>query len=188
MSLRKLIKQNARTVMGVDSSTNSFAFCVMSDHPEKWGKITFNGNNIYEKVIDCRNKMKFIKDEVHPDYICIESAIMVKSQAVAIHMAMIVGVLISELAINPNKIITVPPSAWQNYIGNKNLTKAEKEEIKKEFPGKTETWYRNKSRGIRKQRTLDYFNDKYNILLEDNDVGDAFGLAHYAQRNLVTNG
>ena len=174
--------------MGVDSSTNSFAFCVMGDKPEKWGKIVFNGNNIYEKVIDCRNKMQFIKKEVNPDYICIESAIMVKSQAVAIHMAMVVGVLISELAVEPNRIITVPPSAWQNYIGNKNLTKAEKEEIKKEFSGKSEGWYRNKTRGIRKQRTLDYFNNKFNISLDDNDVGDAFGLAYYAYKNLVTHG
>ena len=131
MSLRKLIKQNANVVLGVDSSTNSFAFCLFDGRPVKWGKLTFNGNDIYEKVIDCRNKMQFIKQEVRPDYICIESAIMVKSQAVAINMAMIVGVLVSELAVDSRRIITVPPSAWQNFIGNKNLTKIEKEDLKK---------------------------------------------------------
>ena len=174
--------------MGVDSSTNSFAFCIMGQEPVKWGKINFNGNNIYEKVIDCRNKIQFIKQEVNPDYICIESAIMVKSQAVAIHMAMIVGVLVSELADQPGRIITVPPSSWQNYIGNKNLTKQEKSDIKLEYPGKTETWYRNKARNMRKQRTLDYFNNKFNTNVEDNDVGDAFGLAYYAYMNLVSHG
>ena len=46
MSLRKLIKQNAKTVMGVDSSTNSFAFCVLGEGPVKWGKVNFNGNNL----------------------------------------------------------------------------------------------------------------------------------------------
>ena len=91
MSLKKLIKQNASTVMGVDSSTNSFAFCLFDGEPIKWGKIEFHGNNIYDKVIDCRDKIPFIKQEFDPDYICIESAIMVKSQSVAIHMAMIVG-------------------------------------------------------------------------------------------------
>lgn len=185
MSLKKLIKQNARTVLGVDSSTGSFAFCLMNEKPIKWGKVAFNGNNIYEKVIDCRDKMQFIKNEVSPDYICIESAIMVRSQAVAINMAMIVGVLISELAVDSNKIITVPPSAWQNFIGNKNLNKLEKESIKKNNPGKTETWYRNHAREIRKQRTLDYFNDKFSLHLNDNDVGDAFGIAYYAQKNLI---
>lgn len=188
MSLKKLVKQNANVVMGIDSSTNSLAFCLLNEQPVKWGKIVFNGNNIYEKVVDCRNKMQFIKNEVSPDYICIESAIMVRSQAVAINMAMIVGVLISELAIDANKIITVPPSAWQNFIGNKNLNKQEKEDIKNNFPGKTETWYRNKSRDMRKQRTLDYFNQKFLLDLSDNDVGDAFGIAYYAQKNLINRG
>ena len=120
--------------MGVDSSPGSFAFCLFDGKPIKWGKVVFNGNDIYEKVVDCRNKMKFIKQEVSPDYICVESAIMVKSQAVAINMAMIVGSIISELAVDSKSIITVPPASWQNYIGNKNLTKQEKEEIKLNNP------------------------------------------------------
>ncbi len=188
MSLKKLIKQNAKTVMGVDSSTNSFAFSIVGEEPVKWGKIVFNGNNIYEKVIDCRNKIQFIKKEVNPDYICIESAIMVKSQAVAIHMAMMVGVLVSELADEPGRIITVPPSSWQNYIGNKNLTKQEKADIKLQHPDRTETWYRNYARNLRKQRTLDYFNNKFGIEIDDHDVGDSFGLAYYAYMNLVNRG
>lgn len=188
MSLKKLIKQNASTVMGIDSSTNSMAFCLLGEKPIKWGKINFYGNNIYEKVIDCHKKITFIKENIEPDYICIESAIMVRSQAVAIHMAMIVGVLVAELAPNENRIITVPPSAWQNYIGNKNLSKEEKAAIKKEHPDKKDTWYRNYSRELRKKRTLDYFNNKFNTKLDDHDVGDAFGLAYYAYKNLVNNG
>jgi len=180
MSLKKLIKQNASTVMGVDSSTNSFAFCLFDGKPVKWGKIEFHGNNIYDKVIDCRDKIPFIKEEFNPDYICIESAIMVKSQAVAIHMAMIVGSLISELAKDSKSIITVPPSEWQNYIGNKNLTKAEKESLRKDYPGKSESWYRNSSRNLRKQRTMDFVNNTYNLSITDNDVGDAISIAHYA--------
>jgi Holliday junction resolvasome RuvABC endonuclease subunit len=188
MSLKKLIKQNAKVVMGVDSSTNSFAFCLFDKEPIKWGKITFNGNNIYDKVVDCRDKMKFIKEEVHPDYICIESAIMVKSQAVAINMAMIVGSLISELALDSRSIITVPPATWQNYIGNKNLTKQEKELIKQENPGKSEAWYRNTSRSIRKQRTIDFFNNKYGMSIDDNDVADACGIAYYSYEKLTSHG
>ena len=185
MSLKKLIKQNASTVMGVDSSTNSFAFCLFNGEPIKWGKIEFHGNNIHEKVIDCRDKIPFIKEEFNPDYICIESASMVRSQAVAIHMAMIVGSLISALAKDSKSIITVPPIQWQSYIGNNNLTKTQKESIKKEFPNKSDNWYRNYSRTLRKQKTLDYFNEKFNINIKDNDAGDAFGLAYYAHMNLI---
>ena len=188
MSLKKLIKQNASVVMGVDSSPGSFAFCLFDGKPIKWGKVVFNGNDIYEKVIDCRNKMKFIKDEVNPDYICVESAIMVKSQAVAINMAMIVGSIISELAVDSRSIITVPPASWQNYIGNKNLTKQEKEQIKLNNPGKSESWYRNTARNMRKQRTMDFFNNKYNMNLTDNDVADACGLAYYSYEKLTNHG
>jgi len=186
MSLKKLIKQNVNTVMGVDSSTNSFAFCLFDGAPKKWGKVEFHGNNIYEKVIDCRDKMQFIKEEVKPDYICIESAIMVKSQAVAIHMAMIVGTLVSELAVDSKRIITVPPIQWQSYINNPNLTKAEKGQIKIDNPGKSDTWYRNYSRNLRKQRTMDYVNNKYGLFIEDNDVGDSIAIADYTY-NVVIN-
>ena len=188
MSLKKLIKQNANTVLGVDSSTNSFAFCLFDGKPIKWGKIDFHGNNIYDKVIDCRDKMPFIKEQIKPDYICIESAIMVKSQDVAIKMAMIVGSVVSALAWTKDMIITVPPSAWQPYIGNKNFTKIEKEDLRVQFPGKADSWYRNKARDIRKQRTMEFFNNKYSINVSDHDAGDAMGIAYYAYHKLVNNG
>jgi hypothetical protein len=113
---------------------------------------------------------------------------MVKSQAVAINMAMIVGSLISELAVDSKSIITVPPATWQNYIGNKNLTKQEKDLIKKENPGKSEAWYRNTSRNLRKQRTMDFFNNRYGMNLTDNDVADACGIAYYSYEMLTSHG
>lgn len=185
MSLKKLIKQNASTVMGIDSSPSSIAFTVFDGEPIQWGKLDFNGATIYDKVVDCRNKISFIKDNTSPDYICIESAIMVKSQAVAINMAMIVGSIISVLADNSQKIITIPPSAWQSHIGNKNLTKQEKLDIKEKTPGRSESWYRNQARIIRKQRTIDFFNKKYNINIDDNDVADSMGIAFYAYEKLT---
>jgi hypothetical protein len=85
-------------------------------------------------------------------------------------------------------IVTVPPSAWQPFIGNKNFTKQEKESLRNQFPGKTDSWYRNKTRELRKQRTMDFFNNKYDISVSDHDVGDAMGIAYYAYNKLVTNG
>jgi hypothetical protein len=40
-------------------------------------------------------------------------------------------------------------------------------------------------REIRKQRTVDYFNKKYNLELDDFDVADAFGIAHYSNTVLT---
>ena len=185
MSLKKLIKQNASNVLGIDSSPSSIAFTLFDGEPLKWGKIVFNGTTIYDKVVDCRNKTQYLKDNLNPEYICIESAIMVKSQAVAINMAMIVGSIISVLAQDSQRIITIPPSEWQNYIGNKNLTKQEKQDIKDKFPGKSESWYRNQARMMRKQRTIDFFNNRYTMNIDDNDVGDSMGIAYYAYEKLT---
>jgi hypothetical protein len=40
-------------------------------------------------------------------------------------------------------------------------------------------------REMRKQRTVDYFNKKYNLSLNDFDVADAFGIAHYSNTVLT---
>jgi len=38
---------------------------------------------------------------------------------------------------------------------------------------------------MRKQRTVDYFNNKYSLSVTDFDVADAFGIAHYANKVLT---
>jgi hypothetical protein len=38
---------------------------------------------------------------------------------------------------------------------------------------------------MRKQRTVDHFNSKYDLLLDDFDVADSFGIAHYANKVLT---
>lgn len=187
MSLAKLARPKANTVLGIDSSTNSFAFCVFNGSPVSWGKISFSGTTIYDKIVDAHKKTEAIKDLINVDYVCIESAIMVRSQDVAIKMAMIVGAVVSALAYKKEMIVTVPPSAWQPYIGNKNFTKIEKDQLKLDFPGKSDVWYRNKSRDIRKQRTIAFFNNKFNIGVSDHDVADSMGIAYYAYNKLVNN-
>ena len=186
-SIARLAKPKANKILGIDSSTNSMAFCVFDGRPRSWGKIDFYGATIYDKIIDAHNKAKGFRSTLDIDYVCIESAIMVRSQDVAIKMAMIVGSVISALADDNEMIITVPPSAWQPYIGNKNFTKVEKDLLRKEFPNKSDSWYRNKTRDLRKQRTMDFFNNKYGVNVKDHDAGDAMGIAYYAYNKLVDN-
>jgi hypothetical protein len=38
---------------------------------------------------------------------------------------------------------------------------------------------------MRKQRTVDYFNKMYGLDLNDFDVADAFGIAHYSNEVLT---
>ena len=58
-------------------------------------------------------------------------------------------------------------------------------QIKKDFPGHATSWYNNKSREIRKHRTIDFFNDKFNVDIESDNVAYACGLAYYAVNNLT---
>ena len=186
MTLANLVKTKANRVLGIDASTNSIAFCLMeNDTPLKWGKVELSGNDIYEKIHDAKKKMHAMLDELRSDYIVVEGAILVRSPDAVIKLSYVYGVVIAELMSTGAKVITISPTAWQAHIGNKNPTKAEKEAIRVKNPGYADSWYKNQIRNMRKQRTVDYFNKKYNLALTDFDVADSFGIAHYSNTVLT---
>ena len=186
MTLASLKKTQADRVLGIDASTNSIAFCLMeNDVPLKWGKINLTGNDIYEKIYDAKRKMGVMLDELKSDYIVVEGAILVRSPDAVIKLSYVYGVVIAELMSTGAKVITISPTAWQAYIGNKNPTKDEKSAIRLKNPGYADSWYKTQLRNMRKERTVDYFNNKYRLSLEDFDVADSFGIAHYANKVLT---
>ena len=186
MKLAELIKTKANRVLGIDASTNSVAFCLMeNDQPLKWGKIDFVGSDIYEKIYDAKVKMHVMLDELKSDYIAVEGAVLVRSPDAVIKLSYVYGVVIAELMSTGASVITISPTSWQAYIGNKNPTKEEKAAIRLKSPGYADSWYKNQLRNMRKQRTVDYFNSKYGLSLNDFDVADAFGIAHYANKVLT---
>jgi Holliday junction resolvasome RuvABC endonuclease subunit len=186
MKLADLVKTKANRVLGIDASTNSIAFCLMEgDQPLKWGKINLVGSDIYDKIYDAKKKMALMLDELKSDYIVVEGAILVRSPDAVIKLSYVYGVVIAELMSTGAKVITISPTAWQAYIGNKNPTKFEKDKIRFENPGYADSWYKNQLRNMRKQRTVDYFNKKYGLSLDDFDVADAFGIAHYSNTVLT---
>jgi Holliday junction resolvasome RuvABC endonuclease subunit len=186
MTLASLVKTKASKVLGIDASTNSIAFCLMeNDIPLKWGKINLSGNDIYEKIYDAKVKMSVMLDELQADYIAVEGAVLVRSADAVIKLSYVYGVVIAELMSTGAKVITISPTSWQAYIGNKNPTKEEKAGIRLANPGYADSWYKNQLRNMRKQRTADYFNKKYNLSISDFDVADSFGIAHYANKELT---
>jgi Holliday junction resolvasome RuvABC endonuclease subunit len=186
MTLAKLNRPEASTVIGIDASTHSVAFCLFRDgKPERYGKILLEGQDIYEKIADARKKIGAFSNELKADYIAMEGAIMVKSADAVIKLSYIYGVVLAELMQYNSKVITVAPISWQSYIGNKNLTNDEKNGIKITNPGKTDSWYKTKQREIRKQKTISWVKSSFNIELDDFDVSDSFGIAFYASKNLT---
>lgn len=178
--------------MGIDCSTHSLAFTIFHNRrPIQWGKIVFEGADVFERLEDAANKLRAVKDSFNVDYIAFEGAIMakVKNPDVTIKLAMVYGACIAELMRKNVKVVTVQPLSWQSFIGNPNFKAAEKNALKAEFPGMSASWYSTKIRAIRKQRTMDYFNKKWpHMELEDNDVGDSCGIAYYAYHTLTTRG
>ena len=186
MNLASLVKTKAHRVLGIDASTNSVAFCLMENNiPLKWGKIEFKGADIYEKIYDAKVKMNAMLNELKSDYIVVEGAILVRSPDAVIKLSYVYGVVIAELMSTGAKVITISPSSWQAFIGNKNPTKDEKSAIRLKNPGYADSWYKTQLRNMRKQRTVDYFNNKYGLSINDFDVADAFGIAHYSNEVLT---
>ena len=186
MKLADLVKTKAHRVLGIDASTGSIAFCLMENNvPIKWGKVEISGNDIYEKIHNAKVKMHAMLDELKSDYIVVEGAILVRSPDAVIKLSYVYGVVIAELMSTGAKVITISPSAWQAYIGNKNPTKDEKSAIRLANPGYADSWYKNQLRNMRKQRTVDYFNNKYNLNINDFDVADSFGIAYYGNQVLT---
>ena len=174
--------------IAVDTSTNSLAFAIFSsDKLSLVGKILFEGTDIYQKCIDASKKIKTFLD--HPsfsniDSLIIEHTVFMNSPKTAADLALIQGAIIGAAGSSGIKTIgKVSPITWQNYIGNKKLTKDELFLIKKQNPGKSEGWYKGYARGIRKERTIKFININYDKELTDNDVADACGIGHWALNN-----
>ena len=185
MSLAKLAKNKGNKILGIDASTNSFAFCLMDQkNVVKWGEITFEGANVYERILDAKNKIKAFKHTLDFDFVVIEAAISVRSVHTGMKMAYVFGAIMGELLSENVEVVEVHPITWQSYIGNKNFTKAEKQAVKNEFPGRSENWYKGKIREIRKQRTLD-FARTLGIEVQSDNVSDAAGIAWYAVNEIV---
>jgi Holliday junction resolvasome RuvABC endonuclease subunit len=185
MTLAKLAKPKAHKVLGIDASTNSFAFCLMDEKKAiKWGEIQFNGGDIYERILDAKRKIKSFKNELDTDFVVIEAAISVRSIHTGIKMAYVFGAIMGELLNDNIKVVEVHPITWQSYLGNKNFTKAQKEAVKNEFPGKSENWYKGKIRELRKARTIE-FARSMGINTESDNVADAAGIAWYAVNEIV---
>jgi Holliday junction resolvasome RuvABC endonuclease subunit len=186
VTLANLVKIKANKVLGIDASTNSVAFCLMENNkPLKWGKIEFKGATIYEKIYDAKIKTNLMLEELKSDYIAVEGAVLVRSADAVIKLSYVYGVVIAELMSTGAEVITISPSSWQAFIGNKNPTKDEKSAIRLKNPGYADSWYKNQLRNMRKQRTVDYFNNKYSLSLNDFDVADAFGIAYYSNEVLT---
>lgn len=185
MTLAKLIKKNTSRILGIDASTHTIAYAIFEgEKPVEWGEIYFDGGDVYERILDAKRKVRAIKKRFDVDFVAIEAAVMVRSANTGLKMAYIFGAIMGELLESGAKVVEVAPITWQSFIGNKNFTNAQKTEVRKANPNKSDNWIKAEIRNIRKQKTIDYMKD-LGIHTESDNVADAAGIAWYAVNNLV---
>jgi hypothetical protein len=173
-------------ICAIDASTNSLAFALFAgDDLESVGKIYFEGNNVYEKVMDAGKKVKAFFD-IYGGFeaIIIEHTVFMNSPKTAADLALVQGAILGSAGQTGTKVIgKVSPITWQNYIGNKKISKDEQLLIRAETPGKSESYYKAHERMLRKERTIKFINTIYDRTITDNDVADACGIGHWALKN-----
>ena len=175
-----------KKICAIDASTNSLAFALFENEIlGTVGKINFEGNTNYEKVMDACNKTKSFLDYYGGfEAIVIEHTVFMNSPKVAADLALVQGALLGAAGLTGTKVIgTVSPITWQNFIGNKKIDKDEKFAIRSANPGKSESWYKTYERNLRKERTIRFINMQYDRSITDNDVADACGIGHWAIKN-----
>jgi Holliday junction resolvasome RuvABC endonuclease subunit len=172
----------------IDASTNSLAFALF-DIQEKslvsFGKINFTGKDTYEKVMDAGQKTKAFFDYYGGfNVIVIEHTVFMNSPKTAADLALVQGAILGAAGQSGTvEIGKVSPITWQNYLGNKKLSKEEQLVIRSKIPGKSVSWYKTYERNLRKERTIKFININYGRTITDNDVADACGIGHWALKN-----
>jgi len=187
MKLAEVIGSKApERVCAIDASTNSLAYATFhGGYLREFGKINFQGKDIYEKVIDAGRKSIGLFDHiVNVDAIVIEHTVFMNSPKTAADLALVQGALLGAAGQSGIRIIgKVSPITWQNYLGNKKMSKEEQALIRSAHPGKSVSWYKTYERNLRKERTITMINTIYDKSITDNDVADACGIGHWAVKN-----
>ena len=182
------IEMIPKTICAIDASTNSLAFALFDTQQKTLGvvgKINFKGNDIYEKVMDAGQKVKAFFDYYGGfEAIVIEHTVFMNSPKTAADLALVQGAILGSAGQTGTKVIgKVSPITWQNFIGNKKISKDEKFYIKAQNPDKSDSWLKTYERNLRKERTIKFINVQYDRTITDNDVADACGIGHWAMKN-----
>jgi hypothetical protein len=170
-----------KSIIAVDASTNSIAFSYFENgRLIKYGKVKFTGSDAFYKAGDAARKCVLLFKKINAEALVIESAIYSNSPKTAMQLSLVQGAIVSAAHIAGIRIIkSITPMQWQNFIGNRLLTKSEKAEIERKNPGKSNSWYKGKQREFRKERTMSAVYNKFKIEVNDDDVADAIGIGWY---------
>lgn len=184
VNLSKFMNKPSR-IVAIDASTQNiaYAFFVNEDLVE-FGKIEFSGINVFQKINSAVKGVFDLFANMEIEALVIERAVFINSPKTMSELSMVQGAIIAGASLAGIKIFKgTNPVAWQSFIGNNVLTKAEKLDIVNSNPGKSKSYYKSLEREIRKKRTVSFVNINYDINNLDYDIADSIGIGHYSIRN-----
>lgn len=182
MGLEK-IQSKETTVLGIDASTKSFAYCLIKgEAPVEWGIINYKGKDRFQRALDSANKVDaFVSKFGRIDKVVQEQAVGSVNQQTGLFLAQAYGVTMPSLLRVTNDYSMVGPNEWQAALGVKIMTPTQ---IKAQWPDHTKSWYSEKTRELKKQRTIDWVKGRWGIELtyDMNDISDAIGICSWAAK------
>jgi len=172
-------------IMSIDASTTSIAYAVFEGKQLVIsGKVEFSGKDVYQKIASAIGSVVTVIQDLNPEAVVIERAVFINSPKTMSELSMVQGAILAGASLAGVKIFKgTNPIAWQSYIGNGKLTKDAKILMRKLNPNKSESWYKQNEREVRKQKTINFVNINYDLEINDNDIADAIGIGHYSLNN-----
>lgn len=167
--------------LAIDSSTTSIAFAYFREGElDYWGKVNFEGKDITTRLRDAARKTQGLFVAMPVSHVVIESSFYSANPSTATNLALYQGAILGAAAVcGAQKFAKVVPMNWQKSLGNPPWNKEKKLLFKEENPGKSKTWYSGQMRKQRKAQTICIINDRYDIVIADDDVADAIGVGAY---------
>lgn len=179
-------------VLGIDWSSKSCAYALIEDGVLiQHGEVFFKGINIFDSLTNARKTLTeefslALDDSI--DFIGIEKPVKVVSLSTALTLSHYFGVIASFIGETEAQKTIVAPLAWQSFIGNPNISGERKTEWMVQHPEyKTKSQISNGIRQYRKNKTIQWVKDNYNIEVGNDNLSDAIGIAHFIYVTMMEN-
>lgn len=180
MSLKNLSRKPKR-IMACDLSTQSIAYSIWDQGDlVEWGEIDLGKGDLWQRLNKGSALLKAMANRYKVQKVVFESAVYIQNKKTVILLAYAYGALIAPLAKKGVEVEETVPTAWQNFIGNKALTKLEKDKIVKAHKGKSQSWYKNAYREFRKERTKEWVAKNTGVVVHSDNVADAIAIGWVA--------
>lgn len=165
---------DVKRIMGVDCSSNSFAFSVFEgDVLKHYGDIRFGKGDIHHRINRAQEQIRAMKPVWGDiDSIYYESAVYIQNKQTVILLSMALGAAIAPVVTDDTLVFPTHPMNWQRTM-NPPFTKEQRVKIADKYQDKSASWIKNKTRLLHKEKSIRQVEKLYGVVTTSDDVSDA---------------